>query len=62
MLTYTAYSLQSSLLTDDTSGISCVIVYINLHTSLIMAWYFKSEHAAKSISIKLYHLGLHLLK
>ena len=47
MLTYTAYSLPSSLLTDDTSDIICVIVYTNLHTGLIMAWCFKPEHAAQ---------------
>ena len=58
MLTYTVNFLQSSLPTDDTSDISCVTVYINIHTGPIMAWYFKPENAAKSIPIKLYHLRL----
>jgi hypothetical protein len=60
MSKYTAYSLQTSLLTDDTLDTSCVIVYINLHTGLTMAWYFKPEYVAKSIQIiKCYHLRLH---
>ena len=55
MLIHTTNFSQSSILTDDTSDISCVRVYINLHTDMIMDWYFKPEHVAKSIQIKLYH-------